>query len=370
MGTGGGASGLEGDLCALLEDWADRAVVGEPGRAGVPGVVFAVAGRARVLVCRGLADPTARRAMTAKTSFHLGSLGKPVATLGVLTLCTERGWSLDTPVMDLVSSWSFDADQANGFEPREITLRQVLSHTSGAPHGRYRRLKWRTPVPPPGALLDGALGRATRLKLAHRPGTLAEYTAFAFPLLELVIEDQTGVRFPRWMRERVLGPLGAGGIDYVPGEALFGELAVGHRERGAAVRPCRTVFASSGLFGRPMALAKILASTMTGEAGRPRGAGVIDPALIDEMLRPQARTAMGDEWGLGVMRSDLAGRPGFRHGGWLRGWFSIAQGFQDDGIVVVVSSNSMAFKGWARALMRSAGEVVAKHAATDQPTAA
>jgi serine-type D-Ala-D-Ala carboxypeptidase len=131
-----------------------------------------------------------------ETVFDVASLTKPVAISTMAMLLYERG------LLDLDSSVSAAVPElAANPDPRfqQITLRMLLSHSSGLPaHAR---------------LFEGAQGEevvrvACRQPLHASPGTKAEYSDIGFIVLGKALERLTDERLDVFCRREIFGPLG------------------------------------------------------------------------------------------------------------------------------------------------------------------
>ncbi|HEY2268804.1 MAG TPA: serine hydrolase domain-containing protein [Streptosporangiaceae bacterium] len=238
MAEGTGDLGRAGELIA-------GAVAG--GR--LPGAV-AAAGRGETTLATwvaGQADttPGARRPMTIDTVFDLASLTKVVATTtAVLALVGQGRVGLDDPVTRYLPGF-----MAGRQGP--VTIRQLLTHTSGLPAMRtfYQWCATR------GEVLDGLL--ATPLEVA--PGTRVAYSDLGFMLLGEIVAAVTGAAFDVAVGELVTGPLGLRTAGFNPGGAPGRFAATERRADGTPwvgvvhdenARAMGGVAGHAGLFGR------------------------------------------------------------------------------------------------------------------------
>jgi CubicO group peptidase (beta-lactamase class C family) len=114
-----------------------------------------------------------------------------------------------------------DTEPARG----SITIRHLLSHSAGLSHGlldpgsvmfeAYRANRVRDPTTSLSAMIDGLAG----LPLLFHPGTGWEYSV-ATDVLGRLVEVISGQRFDRFLRSRILDPLGMSDTGFVvPEEA-------------------------------------------------------------------------------------------------------------------------------------------------------
>ena len=132
------------------------------------------------------------------TLFDLASLTKVVATTPMAILLYERGLlDLEAPVGAIVPEFIRDAEQ----DPRrhDVTLRMLLSHSSGLPAYEQLYLKSRTRD----ELLDGAI----TTPLAADPATSAVYSDIGFIILGIAIERLADESLDSFCQREVFAPL-------------------------------------------------------------------------------------------------------------------------------------------------------------------
>ena len=172
----------------------------------------------------GLADVEAKRAMTTGTLFWLASMTKPVTAVSILMLMEEGKLVLSDPVSKFVPEfkspkvavWNLPNDPAGAGlrlvpAAREITVRDLLTHTSGlanafeGPAGDYVR---RANLPSGGSL-DERVKRLAKLPLNFQPGTQWEYSpGTGFDTLGRVVEILSGMTLEQFFKTRIFDPLG------------------------------------------------------------------------------------------------------------------------------------------------------------------
>lgn len=147
----------------------------------------------------------APEALDEATVFDAASLTKPVVTATLVQLLRERGrLDVEAPLQRYLPG-------CGGADKAGITLRQLLTHTSGLPAGLPRSGSagdW--------AGKDGALRTACALPLAAPPGTQFRYSDVNFILLGLIVEGAGGAPLERLAEELVFQPLGMEDSGYLP----------------------------------------------------------------------------------------------------------------------------------------------------------
>ncbi len=146
------------------------------------------------------------RAIERATVFEAASLGKPLCALAALSLVDRGALELDRPVRKY-----FNFGEGGDDRLKRITLRHILSHTTGLPN-------WRKA---PGPLVP-----------ATEPGQSFSYSGEGFMLLQRLLEEVTDQPFPHLMRDRVLEPLGMDSSSFVWGPGFEGRMATGYDAQG------------------------------------------------------------------------------------------------------------------------------------------
>jgi CubicO group peptidase (beta-lactamase class C family) len=137
---------------------------------------------------------------TTETVFDLASLTKPLATaLAAGLLLAEGKISLEAPLAEFLPAPP---------DKEGISLRQLLSHSSGLPAWRpyFHRLMSAPPADRP-ALLTGLV---LEEPLEALPGEAACYSDLGYMLLGAVVERAAGSRLDQLAAGRIFGPLGLG----------------------------------------------------------------------------------------------------------------------------------------------------------------
>lgn len=185
--------------------FGSRKLDGEPGLAG---------------------SPTPAEPMTEDTIFDLASLTKSLATATAVLQLYERGRvQIDEPLQTYLP----DFNPANDPRRAEVTLRMLLTHTSGiagdlsldGPWGLDRADR-----------ADG-IRRALAARVEFGPGEIFHYSDINFILLGVLIEKITGDPVERYVRDNVFTPLGMADTRYLPPATACGP----HQLRGNAIAP-------------------------------------------------------------------------------------------------------------------------------------
>ncbi|MGB8112654.1 MAG: serine hydrolase domain-containing protein [Candidatus Sulfotelmatobacter sp.] len=148
----------------------------------------------------GLAD-FARRGNSpvhSTTLFDLASLTKVIATTPLAMILYERGLlDLDAPVAAVVPE--FLADLTKDPRRKTITLRMLLSHSSGLP--AYEKLFQKTKT------RDELLHAAVTTPLTVNPGIRALYSDIGFIILSIALERLADESLDRFCQREIFSPL-------------------------------------------------------------------------------------------------------------------------------------------------------------------
>ncbi|HKX31388.1 MAG TPA: serine hydrolase domain-containing protein [Blastocatellia bacterium] len=165
----------------------------------------------------GLADRETGQAMRLDTLFRLASLTKPIVTTAALALVERGRISFDDPV----TRWlpEFRPALPNGERP-SITVRQLLTHTSGlnygflqAPGSDYHRAEISDGLDRPGRSMQDNLARLASVPLMFRPGAGWQYS-LSLDVLGAVIEQAAARSLPEAVKQLVTEPLGLKDTDF------------------------------------------------------------------------------------------------------------------------------------------------------------
>jgi len=146
----------------------------------------------------GLADLQTQTPVDVNTFFNIASVSKQFSGVALMMLQEEGKLSLDDPVQKF-----FPKFKAPFF--KEITLRHLLSHTSGLPDSRPRHDRNFVLT----ATDEASYAYLETLKtLNFAPGSAYEYMNPTFQLMYTIIEQCSGQSFDDFMRERIFTPAG------------------------------------------------------------------------------------------------------------------------------------------------------------------
>jgi CubicO group peptidase (beta-lactamase class C family) len=203
------------------------------------GAVTLVARHGRVahLEAQGLMDIESRKAMQKDAIFRIMSMTKPVVGVATLMMIEEGKVRLTDPVSRFIPELK-DLKVAVTMTPagpppapgtperfytvpaeREITVRDLLTHTSGLVSGGVSNREAQKVALKGKETLADYLPRLGGVPLAFQPGTRWAYSAQAgFDALARIVEVASGMPFDTFARQRIFDPLGMKDTFFYPAE--------------------------------------------------------------------------------------------------------------------------------------------------------
>lgn len=148
--------------------------------------------------------------ITDRSVFHWASVSKPFVATAVVQLIERGQLALDDRLSVLLPYFRMADDRY-----QHITLRQLLTHTSGMPD--VEDYEWDKPQFDDEALKRWALEQSGA-ELLFAPGTSREYSNLGFELLGLIVQEVSGVSFERYMQEEIFEPLKMGDSSFIANE--------------------------------------------------------------------------------------------------------------------------------------------------------
>jgi CubicO group peptidase (beta-lactamase class C family) len=216
----------------------------------ISGAVTLVARKGRVVhfEAQGLMDVESRRPMRKDAIFRMASSTKPVTGVAILMLIEEGKVGLTDPVSKFIPEFkgtkvAVEKDGEVQLVPaeREVTIRDLLTHSSGLASGGIGQRKAPAELLRPGGagatLAEGA-ARYAAVPLDFQPGTRWRYSGLAgIDTLARVVEVASGQPFDDFLRRRVFEPLGMEDTSFVVPEGSRERLASVHRRSEKGLEP-------------------------------------------------------------------------------------------------------------------------------------
>jgi CubicO group peptidase (beta-lactamase class C family) len=287
----------------------------------------------------GYANLKEKRPMTVHSVCRAESISKSVTAWGVMKLVEQGFVELDAPVQRYLRHWKLPDSE---FDEQTVTVRMLLSASAGMPLGEIGKAVEYVPQSEMPSLQDYLTREA---RLMQKPGAGYLYSNVGFNLLELLVEEVTGLDFAEYMENEVLRPLGMNTSSFAWDESFGSLIPNGHELNGAPVHPyVYPTKASGGLFTSVEDIARFISSGMTGHYYA--SYGVLSQDILRQMHIPQVKVAgiyrfVAESYGFGYFIETLpSGQKAVWHGGQGHGWMTHFHSVPETGDGIVILTNS------------------------------
>lgn len=283
-------------------------VLADAYRTDAPGVAVLVMRGDEVLYrgARGEADVEADVPLKAGDRFRIGSVTKPIAAAGLLTLVDAGKVSLDDPLSKYLPDYPGGAG---------VTIEQLLNHTSG--------IKDYTGIP---GTMEGPIRRdLTTAQLVDyfkneapdfAPGEAWMYSNSGYVLVGAVIETASGQPWHRYLEQALFKPLGMKDTGYGADPAVIAHQVKGYitGDRAPAAPLQISMTQPHGAGGLVSTVDDLARFSRALHEGR-----VLKPATYARMITPVGK-AMEIGYGFGFETSAVRGAPSLQHSGGIAGF--------------------------------------------------
>ena len=309
----------------------------------------------------GVADMATRTQATADSVYMWFSMTKIMTATAVMQLAEQGRLRLDDPVNYYI------ADFPGSESSTPATVRHLLNHSSGL--SNPMPIRWIHPAtevgPELGAFLSHLL--TSHGKLRSDPGQKASYSNIGYVALGVVVAVASGIPYERYVREKILKPLGMSLTDFTYTPDMIHTAAIGYQKRMSLmglVLPWMGIpegilagkvdgFISfnrfyldgssyGGLIGPIRDAARFLQAHLN--HGRVNGVQMLSPDSVSVMQQISAR---GDklDFGLGWFREHTLGLPPdyLQQLGGGAGFSSIMRIYPKESLGIVIMGNSTSF---------------------------
>src|SRR5436190_22639854 len=222
----------------------------------VSGAVALVARRGKIVFfeAQGLADVDGRKPMAKDSIFRLASMSKPITSVAVMMMIEEGKVRLTDRVSQFIPEFKTmrvavakgttdKPVQMPGFgrggpppsapefdlvpAAREITVRDLLTHTSGLMSGGVSGSEQAKLAPrSPNDTLANYIPKLAQTPLDFQPGTLWRYSGlYGFDVLARIVEITSGQPYDQFLKQRLFDPLGMKDTGFAPSPERTARLA-------------------------------------------------------------------------------------------------------------------------------------------------
>ena len=302
--------------------WLD----GEINTLGVPGVAMAVVSSTDTLDLRtwGVRSAGEDAPVDADTLFRIASVSKTFAGAVTAKLVHDRKQSWDTPIVSILPQYSIGTQDSS----REMTLRHVLSHSTGLmPHAYSNMLD-------SGVAYKKIQEKFKEIPTVCPPGRCYGYQNVVFSLVSDVVEVSEHESYEQYLQERIFNPLGM----HTASVGLSGytdslNVSSAHQFGGETWRTTGTNAAYYSVGPAAGVNASVQDMIIWAQANLGAFPEVMPSDVLSEQQTPTVETPRGsyfNRWprldkawyGLGWRIFDYAGVRVIHHGGGVRGFRS------------------------------------------------
>ncbi len=320
------------------------------------GAVTLVADKDKILSQNavGYADIAAGKPMAADALFWIASQSKPITATAFMMLVDEGKLALDDPVEKYLPEFHHQwlvAEQDSHHQllkqpKRPITIRDILSHTSGMAFSSAAEQPTLDLLP----LRVGALTYAMT-PLQYQPGTKYQYANAGINTAGRIIEVKSGMPYEEFLETRLLRPLGMNDTTFWPSSEQLSRLAKSYKpgKNGNGLEETtitqlkyplndrtRQPMPAGGLFSTARDLSRFCQMILN--EGVFEGKRYLSRAAVAELTRKQTPEPIKEGYGLGWATSGGS----FGHGGAYSTGMSIDR---DHGLIYVFMVQHAGFPG-------------------------
>ena len=309
-------------------DRIDKMCEQEVAAGNLPGIVALVARNGKIVLWKayGMADNREGRKLKRDDIFRIASQTKAITSTAVMMLWEEGKFRLDDPISKYIPGFkepqvlkSFRySDTTWTTEPAksEITIRHLLSHTSGIGYGvidgdeRFKMIYHKAGIidafTTKNITIEENIEKLAKLPLHHNPGEDFTYSE-GLDVLGYFIEIVSGMPFDEFLKTHIFDPLGMDDTRFYLPESKAGRLvAVQQKVDGKwekypvtfydtdyPVKGAKTYFAGgAGLSSTAKDYATFLQMYLNG--GEYNGVRLLSRKTVDVILSNQIGNIWGD----------------------------------------------------------------------------
>src|SRR5713226_8310503 len=300
----------QAQLSSDLQQKIDQLATDTLARTGVPSASVAIVKNGQIVFTKayGEARIETKTPATPEMRYSIGSISKQFTATAMLLLQEQGKLSLD----DKVARFIPDLTRA-----KEVTIRQLLSHTSG--YQDYWPQDYVMPMMSQPVTAQKILDGWARIPLDFEPGTKWQYSNTNYVIAGVIVEKASGMSLLQFLSQKVFTPLGMKSVMNIDQENLPETDPTGYlRYALGPLRPAPKegqgwLFAA-GVLAMPAAdLAKWDISIIDQKLMKPSS---YREFATDTLLK----NGLSTHYGLGVDVNSQAGHRALSHGGEVSGF--------------------------------------------------
>ncbi len=296
---------------------------------GVPSASVTIVKDGKIVYSQAYGDARLDPKLAARPDmrYSVGSISKQFTAAAILLLQEQGKLSIDDPVSKYVPGLT---------RGDEVTIRQLLSHTSG--YQDYWPQDYVMPMMLKPTTAQQIIDAWAKKPLDFDPGTKWQYSNTNYVIAGVIVEKVAGMPMLQFLHQRVFDPLGMKSVTNVDEAKLPASDPEGYfRYALGPLHPAPKegkgwIFAAGELAMTAQDLAKWDVSMINQT--------VLKPASYEEMEREVVlKNGVGTRYGLGIDVSSANGHRVLSHSGEVSGFTAENMVLPDDGIAIVVQTN-------------------------------
>jgi len=307
---------------------------------GYPGILAKTSegGKTRSYAA-GVADLSTKKPMKTDFRFRIGSVTKTFTATVILQLAGENRLNLD----DSIEKWLPGVIQGNGYDDKQITIRQLLNHTSGI--ANYTTSKdFNIMDTKKSYTAEELVKMGISMPPDFAPGKSWSYSNTGYVLLGIIIEKVTGNSYAEEIENRIIEPLELSNT-FLPGNSSVipgTKHARGYIQLDGASEPKDVTYYNPSMgssAGDMISTADDLNKFFTYLLG----GKLLKEQQLKQMLTtvPTGTDELGDS-GLGIFKMKLSnGVSIWGHGGSIPGFLTFAGGTLGGKHTLAINLNSL-----------------------------
>ncbi|MBP1653809.1 MAG: putative beta-lactamase class penicillin binding protein [Bacteroidetes bacterium] len=287
--------------------------------AGIPGLAIAIV-HDRELVWSagfGVRDISTKEPVTPQTLFRIASITKTFTSTATLILRDRGRLGLDDPVAKHLPWFTYK----NAYPDEPVTIRQLLTHTSGLPREAAFPYWTDYEFPTREQMIEAFQAQES----VFEPATRLKYSNLAMSILGEVVAAAAGMPYERFIQQAILDPAGMKSTCVFLTPEFRSRLATGYGRRmpdgsrkQAPLMDARGIAPAANISSTVEDMAMFAAAHMQEERGD--SGALLKPATLREMHRVSfVNPGWDGGYGLGFSVTKTSDRLMYGHGGWVAG---------------------------------------------------
>ncbi len=302
----------------------------------------------------GFADIKTQTPVTSDTVFRIMSISKTFTAVSLMQLWEQGKFQLDDPINQHLKGIRVEHPDLNA---PPITVRHLLTHTSGI--GELRKVDPRWLLKPENVVLEDLSVRELqqtqplpdyyqgKLTAEIYPGIKWCYCNHAFGVLGQLVTDLSGQPFEQYAIEHIFQPLGMTQSDWFLSDRVRSRLATGYQFKDNAFKTVEALIGyqhvvtagASNIYSSVNDMVHYVAALMNG--GSKQHGSILKAETLAQMIQPQFQLDPRlPGQGLAFFLREIGGHRTIGHGGGWPGFISQMLVAPDDGVALLVFTNT------------------------------